>query len=117
MDTTGSCRHIPVTTEGLEVAACGVCAEVSWFQNGRWLQPEIGVARLFGEFRLVGSLPGISAPAHDVHLYAPPSPAARSRLRAFPPKVWLQAAPNLWMSHDGNHLALAAAPGRIAAMS
>jgi len=99
------------------VAACGTCAEVSWFQDGHGLEPEAGVARLFGEFKLVGSLPGISGPARSVHLYAPPSRAALARLRAFPAKVWLQAAPDLWMSHDGHHLALAATPSRMAAMS
>ncbi|MDP8958333.1 MAG: hypothetical protein M3N51_03830, partial [Actinomycetota bacterium] len=65
------------------------------------------LARLFGEFDLVGRLPALRAPAPEVLVYRPPNRRAASRLAAFPRLSWLEAAPDLWLSHDGDHLLLA----------
>jgi hypothetical protein len=65
------------------------------------------MAAVFGEYRLIRSLPAIHAPGHEVLMYAAPNRQARSYLGAFPANTWMQADDHLWMSHDGHHLLLA----------
>ena len=104
---TDTCFHVPVPVAGIEVISCGECGEIGWFQNGQWLDPAEGMAMLFGQFDLVGRLEALSAPAPQVLLYSPPSGRWRAHLDVFDENVWLEAAPNLWLSHDGQHLLLA----------
>lgn len=101
------CTHTPAVVAGTEVVACADCGEVAWFRDGRWLDPAEGMAALFGEYDLVGRLEALSAPAAEVLLYRPPSKRWRSHLEAFPKHVWLEASPDLFLSHDGEHLLLA----------
>jgi len=104
---TDTCTHVPVVTGGIEVISCGNCGEVGWFRKGQWLDPAEGMAVLFGQYDLVGRLEALSAPAPEVLLYRPPSGRWRAHLDAFPKRVWLEAAPDLYLSHDGEHLLLA----------
>ena len=104
---TDTCLHVPVPVAGIEVISCGDCGEIGWFQKGEWLDPAEGMAMLFGQFDLVGRLEALSAPAPQVLLYSPPSGRWRAHLDVFDENVWLEAAPNLWLSHDGQHLLLA----------
>lgn len=106
MDTT-TCLHVAVSVAGLDVMACGNCTEVGWARGGRSLDPDEGMAALFGDFDLVEALPALAAPSPEVLLYRPGRPGQRRRLEAFPQEVWLRATPDLWMSHDGDHLLLA----------
>jgi hypothetical protein len=106
---TETCPHSSTSIAGLEVVSCDVCGEVAWYQDGEWLDPAEGMATLFGQYDLVGRLDSLSAPAPEVLLYRPPNGRWRSHLEAFPKHVWLEAAPDLWLSHDGEHLLLAPA--------
>ncbi len=104
---TDTCLHIPVEVAGIEVISCSECGEIGWFRRGQWLDPAEGMAILFGQFDLVGKLEALSAPAPEVLLYRPPTGRWRAHLDVFDKGVWLEAAPNLWLSHDGEHLLLA----------
>ncbi len=104
---TDTCTHIPVAAGGIEVISCADCGEVSWFRKGQWLDPAEGMAALFGEYDLIGRLEALSAPAPEVLLYHPPSGRWRANLDVFPKHVWLEAGPDLFLSHDGEHLLLA----------
>ena len=106
---TETCTHTPVTVAGLQVVGCGECGVVGWFRGVEWLDPAEGMAELFGQYDLVGRLDSLLAPAPEVLLYRPPDRKWRSHLDAFPKQVWLEAAPDLWLSHDGEHLLLAPA--------
>lgn len=102
-----ACLHVAVEVAGLEVVACDSCRSVEWYRGGSGLDPMEGMAALFGDFDLVGALPAIFAPSNEVLLYRPGSTRQRGRLEAFPVESWLRATPDLWMSHDGEHLVLA----------
>lgn len=104
---TETCLHEPVAVAGIEVISCGECGEVGWFRKGQWLDPAEGMAALFGQYDLVARLEALSAPAAEVLLYRPPGGTWRAHLDVFEKNVWLEAAPNLWLSHDGQHLLLA----------
>lgn len=108
METT-TCLHAPIAAGGIDVVACDLCGEVSWYRKGQWLDPAEGMAILFGQYDLVGRLEALAAPAPEVLLYRPPNGRARTHLEAFPIREWLEASPELWLSHDGEHLLLAPA--------
>ncbi len=55
---------------------------------------------------LVGSMDALGAPSAEVLVYAPPSARKRRHLDVLPTRVWLKAAPHLWMSTDGDNLLL-----------
>jgi hypothetical protein len=105
--TSAMCTHQPVAVGGIEIVACCSCASVEWHGPDRVLDPAEGMAAVFGEYRLIGSLPAIRAPEREVLMYAAPNRRARSHLAAFPANTWMQADDHLWMSHDGFHLLLA----------
>jgi hypothetical protein len=102
-DTT--CTHTlrPVTAD-IEVAACASCRSIDWFRQGTSIPAFDGMAAVFGAFDLVATLPGVSAPGPDVHLYKVPRSASRSLLGSLPVRTWLEAAPGLAIAHDGRHL-------------
>ena len=106
---TRTCRHVPVAVADVEVISCAECGEVTWYRGGQWLDPAEGMAAVFGQYDLVGRLEALSAPAPEVLLYRPPSGRWRAHLDAFSRRVWLEAADDLWLSHDGEHLLLAPA--------
>jgi hypothetical protein len=106
METT-TCLHVPIAVAGIELVACDLCGEVSWYRKGQWLDPAEGMAAVFGQYDLVGRLDALVAPAPEVLLYRPPSGRWQAHLEAFPKRIWLEASPGLWMSHDGEHLLLA----------
>jgi hypothetical protein len=102
-----NCLHQAVCVGGLEVVACDACRTIEWYRGGRGIDPMEGMAALFGDFDLVGSLPAVFAPSTEVLLYRPGSRHQRQRFDPFPRESWLRATPDLWMSHDGEHLVLA----------
>ncbi len=87
--------------------ACTGCGEVLWLSGPDLLDPDVGMARLFGEFDLLGSIEAVAAPSRRVLVYEPPSRRARGRLAAFPAHHWLQVSPALWLATDGERLLLA----------
>ncbi|MDH3539778.1 MAG: hypothetical protein OEP52_07280 [Acidimicrobiia bacterium] len=106
---TITCNHSSVVIAGIEIMSCDECGDVVWYLAGERLDPAEGMARLFGQYDLVGRLDSLSAPAPEVLLYRPPNGRWRTHLAAFPKHVWLEAAPDLWLSHDEEHLLLAPA--------
>lgn len=89
------------------VAACAECGQVEWVSRRGPLDPAEAMASLFGGFRLIGPVPALWPPAPWVLAYSPPSKTARANLAAVPERVWLAAAPRLWMSHGDGVLLLA----------
>lgn len=106
---TEICQQTAVTVARIEVVSCDVCRDVAWYRAGEWLDPAEGMAELFGQYDLIGRLDSLSAPAPEVLLYRPPNRRWRAHLDAFPQQVWLEAAPDLWLSRDEEHLLLAPA--------
>ena len=106
---TETCIHNRIAVAGLEIVSCEDCASVAWYRGDEWLDPAEGMAELFGQYDLVGRLDSLSAPAPEVLLYRPPNRRWRSHLDAFPKHAWMEAAPDLWLSHDEEHLLLAPA--------
>ncbi len=69
--------------------------------------PNVALARLFGDYDLVGVLPAVHAPGQSVRLYRPPNRVRRRHLEAFPARHWFEVDAGLWLSHDTDHLLLA----------
>lgn len=101
------CEHEPVWVGRIAVAACEECGRVDWFSNEGPVDPAEAIAALFGSYDLVGPLNALGAPAPDVLAYTAPSERKRRNLDVLPRRVWLKAAPHLWMSTDGATLLLA----------
>ncbi|HEX6946401.1 MAG TPA: hypothetical protein VF246_03540 [Acidimicrobiia bacterium] len=101
------CEHRPVRVGRIDVTACEACAQVEWGSITGPVDPAEALMALFGNFEMVGQLEALGAPAPRVIVYRPPSMRKRANLDAFPRRVWLQTAPDLWMSHDGETLLLA----------
>ena len=106
---TVECRHTIVEVAGTGVSACPTCGSVEWWDALRPLDPAEGMARLFGQFDLLGAVPAVRAPAMEVLVYRPPNRRARRALSVFPSGLWLEAHPGLWVTHDGDNLLLAPA--------
>ncbi len=106
MKTLLRCDHQSRTVGELSVASCSACGQVEWWGADRPLDPAAGMTRLFGQFDLVGRLPGLRAPGPEVLVYRPPGRRDHTALSAFPQGHWVEAAPDLWLSHDGSHLLL-----------
>lgn len=107
MDYEKWCEHKPVWVGRIAVAACQECGRVEWFSDEGAVDPAEAMAALFGSYDLMGSLDALGAPAPEVLAYSAPSARKRRNLDALPRKVWLKAAPHLWMSTDGVTLLLA----------
>lgn len=109
------CRHEIESLSGVGVVACEACGTVEWWGTDRPLDPAEGMARLFGQFDLIGSLPSLNAPSAEVLVYRPPNWRHRAKLKAFPQGTWLEAHPGLWLTHDGENLLLAPSDPVLAA--
>lgn len=107
MDYEKWCEHKPVWVGRIAVAACDECGRVDWFSNEGPVDPAEAMAALFGSYDLMGTLDALGAPAREVLAYSAPSALKRRNLDALPRRVWLKAAPHLWMSTDGVTLLLA----------
>lgn len=101
------CEHQPVQVAGLEVVACAECGTVAYRDPRGTVLPTVALARLFGDFELVGVLPAVHAPGQAVRLYRPSNRSRRRHLEAFPVRQWFEVDTGLWLSHDGDHLLLA----------
>lgn len=106
MDIESGCEHKPVWVGRVAVVACGQCGRVDWLSNSGTIDPAEAMAALFGSFDLMGSVDALGAPSPEVLVYAPPSARKRRNLEVLPKRVWLKAAPHLWMSTDGVTLLL-----------
>lgn len=89
------------------MAACETCRRVEWADSVGEIDAAEGMAALFGAFQLIGSLDALGSPAPEVLVYQAPTARKRNNLLAFPAHVWVKAAPDLWLTHDEEHLLLA----------
>lgn len=101
------CQHDPMWVGRIAVTACADCTRVDWLSDQGAVDPAEAMAALFGSYDLVGSMEALGAPTPEVLVYCPPSARKQRHLRALPTRVWLKAAPHLWMSTDGEVLLLA----------
>ena len=92
---------------GVLAGACGECREIRFRCAGGSADPWEALASLFGDYRLVGRIDAIRAPAAEVLAYRPRRPENASALEAAPPHRWFKAADRLWMCHDRSLLLLA----------
>ena len=92
---------------GVLVGVCGECREIRFRCAGGPADPWEALAALFGDYRLVGRIDAIRAPAAEVLAYRPRRPENASALEAAPPHRWFKAADRLWMCHDRSLLLLA----------
>jgi len=67
-----------------------------------------GMAAVFGQFDLVDELDAVWAPSRHILVYRAPGKRQRDHLTVLPKGTWLEVAPDLWASQDGDqHLLLA----------
>ncbi len=99
--------HKPTAVGDMLVSACESCRRVEWSDRSGDIDPSEGMAALFGNFELVGTLDAVGSPAPEVLVYAAPSVRKRRNLAPFPKNSWVKAAPDLWLTHDGENLLLA----------
>jgi len=107
MHTDVDCRHRDPTCAshaGLSVQTCDHCLNVSFTDSQGRVMPTVALARLFGDFDLVGGLAAVGAPGREVLMYRAPDRLANAALRVLEPHRWFRADENLWISHDGDHL-------------
>lgn len=109
-----TCRHTVQTVGDLAVVVCTTCQTTEWWDNSGILDATEGVARLFGEFELIGTLKGVGAPSPLVLTYRAPTAAARASMSVFPPHEWIRVHAGLWLSHDETTLLLAPTDRAIA---
>lgn len=100
-------EHKAVAMAGLIVSACATCRQVDWLSGDDEVDPSEGMATLFGNYELIGSLDALGSPAPEVLVYRAPTIKKRRHLTAFPKGQWVKAAPDLWLTHDGEKLLLA----------
>ena len=94
---------IPVLHGGVAVSSCEPCGVIA-FRNRDSFE---GMAALFADYRLVGEVEAVGAPAGEVMAFRPRNAADRSALDTIPPHRWFRANDHLWMCHDGSVLLLA----------
>lgn len=100
-------EHKAVPVGSLRVSACATCRQVEWLNTDGEIDPSEGMAALFGSYELIGTLDALGSPAPEVLVYSAPSVKKRRNLIGFPKNVWVKAAPDLWLTHDGERLLLA----------
>jgi len=101
------CIHEPRFFRELAISACSSCREVAWFERGKAIPANSGMARLFGDFVLVSRLPALG-PSTDALIYKPPRESDRDRFKPFAPRIWFRVNDGLWLSHDTRLLMLGA---------
>ena len=93
----------PVIRNGVAVVTCEQCGMVAFCNRDSFG----GMAALFADYRLVGRVEAIGAPAGEVMAFRPANPSDSSTMDAIPPHRWFRANQHLWVCHDGSVLLLA----------
>lgn len=104
--TPETCTHEIRSRGRTGVLACGNCGLLEFFSAGRTLDPDEGMAALFGDYDLVSTLPAVGAPGRKVLAYRPNRGGRRS-LDLLPVATWMRAGARLWIASDGDFLLLA----------
>ena len=93
----------PVIRNGVAVVTCRQCGLVAFPDRDSFG----GMAALFADYRLVGRVEAIGAPAGEVVAFRPANTSHRSTMDAIPAHRWFRANEHLWVCHDGSVLLLA----------
>lgn len=100
------CRHDRREVGPVDVELCYESSFLEWFDGNERLDPDVGMARVFGHFNLVATLPALGAPGPMALVYGPPTSRERNWMRALPQNEWLHALDGVWISHNGDQLLL-----------
>jgi hypothetical protein len=114
LDFPTSCRHELVSIGSLVLEICPTTSEAEWFEGDQATDPATALARLFGQFDLTAMAPGIRSPGPTVLVYRPTGRKGRTDMRALPQGRWIEAAPDLWITHDGESLLMSPADPTLA---
>jgi len=105
--TPGTCLHERRRIGRLVLDLCPDSHEGSWLDDDDDpVDPAEALASLFGSFDLRAALPGVDAPGETVLVYQPDTRRGRTFMRGLPQHHWIQAAPRLWLTHDGENLVM-----------
>lgn len=105
------CRHEPRHLGRTSVVACAACGLVQFFGPGGALDPAEGMAALFGNYDLIGTIPAVGAPAPLVLAYRP-NLGKKGALALLPAGCWLRIGPDLWAA-AGDGVLLLATPDQL----
>jgi len=111
----GACVHTRTDVGDFQLELCPRTDEATWLRRGSEVDPAVAMAALFGQFDLCGVLPATAAPGERAFAYRPNGRRGRSAMRALPLRRWFEAAPDLWLGHDGEMLLLAPSDPILAA--
>ena len=101
------CDVAPAPLGQVSLSVCADCAHYAWTDAaGSPVDPDEGIASVFGPFPLIERLTAIGAPGGLALIYQVPA-RYRSRLSVLPIGVWTQIHPALFASQDGMNLMLA----------
>ncbi len=100
-----TCLHDRIQVGAFTLEMCPQSGEGRWLDSADdELDPAVALAGLFGSFDLMTALDGIGAPGPTVLAYRPDSRRGRTAMRSLPLRRWFEAAPTLWVTHDGERL-------------
>jgi hypothetical protein len=104
VDFPTTCRHDRVDLGSVVVDICPVTSQAEWYDSDELVDPASALATLFGQFDLATAAPGLRSPGTMVLAYRPSGRRGRAAMRALPQGRWIEAAPDLWITHDGESL-------------
>jgi hypothetical protein len=108
MSLCDRCRA-PISLPGssrLVAWVCRRCRRVLWFRGELPVDPTEAMTTRFGKLALVARLAGLRTPGPEVLVYQGRGPITRTIFAEFARGEWVEAAPDLWLSHDGSRLLL-----------
>lgn len=103
-DARVTCMHERLRVGNFILDLCPDSSECIWFDGDELLDPAEALAVLFGSFDLRASIPGLDAPGEAVLVYQPDTRRGKYAMRSLPQHRWVQAAPRLWLTHDGERM-------------
>lgn len=103
-ESVTTCLHERLTVGVYLLDVCPGSGEAAWLDDGDVVDPAEALARLFGNFDLRTAMPGLDAPGDTVLVYSPDGRRGRAAMRSLPACRWIEGAPGLWLTHDGEHL-------------
>lgn len=99
-ETTPPCHHRRYAIGPLEADVCPG-GGVAWIDGDEPLDPAVAMAHLFGQFPLAATVDALRAPGPTVFVYRPVGRRGRRTVGELPTE-WIEAAPGLWISGDGD---------------
>lgn len=103
-DHLPACEHRRVEVGPLEADICDQTSIITWYDGDDLVDATVAMARVFGAFDLVETLPAIGAPGPLTSVYEASTRRERSWLLSLPRHRFLEAMPGVWISRDDSHL-------------